>query len=173
MITAVGVTATADFFPDGHPGNGTGALVGYDPLAGNIMETAIAHSGQSMPAEYNNVGPPYYSETERTWATPQNWTVNGVDTLVLHVRGSPANGAGQLYVALDDSSGNSAVVNHPDAAAVTSNTWLEWKIPLSSFSKVTATKIKKMYIGVGDRNSPKAGGAGSLYIDDIRVIRSE
>jgi hypothetical protein len=30
-----------------------------------------------------------------------------------------------------------------------------------------------MIIGVGDRNSPKAGGAGKLYIDDIRLIRAE
>ena len=60
-----------------------------------------------------------------------------------------------------------------DAAAVKAARWLEWKIPLSQFSGVSATTVKKMYIGVGDRKSPKTGGAGSLVIDDIRVIKAE
>jgi hypothetical protein len=151
-------------------GNGTGSTVGNadEPYA----ELTVVYSGyQAMPMDYNNAIEPYYSEAERTWATPQNWTVSGVNTLVLHVRGSPSNGAGPLYVALQDSAGNSAVVNHTDAAAVTSSTWLEWKIPLSSFSKVSATKIKKMYIGVGNRTAPTKGGAGLIYVDDIRVMK--
>jgi hypothetical protein len=28
-------------------------------------------------------------------------------------------------------------------------------------------------LGVGDRTSAKAGGAGKLYIDDIRLTRTE
>jgi hypothetical protein len=52
-----------DNFPQGNPGNGTGALVGYDPSVGNIMETGIVHGGsQAMPVEYNNVSSPFYSE---------------------------------------------------------------------------------------------------------------
>jgi hypothetical protein len=31
--------------------------------------------------------------------------------------------------------------------------------------------IKKLIVGVGDRNSPKSGGAGKVYIDDIRLMR--
>jgi regulation of enolase protein 1 (concanavalin A-like superfamily) len=79
-----------EFFPEGNAGNGTGALVGYDPAAGNIMETAIVHGGgKSMPVEYNNVNSPFYSEIERTWDTPQDWTVGGATTLTLYVRGNP------------------------------------------------------------------------------------
>ena len=37
---------------------------------------------------------------------------------------------------------------------------------------VNVAGVTTMYIGVGDRNAPKAGGTGSLFIDDIRVIRS-
>ena len=29
--------------------------------------------------------------------------------------------------------------------------------------------VKKVYIGLGNRTSPKAGGEGSLYLDDIRL----
>ena len=32
-----------------------------------------------MPLAFNSADSPFYSETERTWATPANWTVNGVN----------------------------------------------------------------------------------------------
>ncbi|MBN2132500.1 MAG: protein kinase [Sedimentisphaerales bacterium] len=71
-----------DSFPQGHQGNGTGAVVGYDPALGNIMEHTIVRSGgQSMPVAYDNTASPFYSEIERTFDKPQNWTVNGADTL--------------------------------------------------------------------------------------------
>jgi regulation of enolase protein 1 (concanavalin A-like superfamily) len=86
-----GLGFSADqFFPNGDPGNNTGAIVGYDPDSGNIMETTIVHGGrQSMPVAYNNADSPYYSEAVRTWAAPQNWTVYGADTLRLFIRGNP------------------------------------------------------------------------------------
>lgn len=78
------------FFPSGNPGNGTGALVGYDPLAGSIMETKITHGGkQSMPLAYDNSGSVACSEAERTWSSPQDWTANGADTLRLFFEGRP------------------------------------------------------------------------------------
>ena len=50
----------------------------------------IVHGGgQSMPFEYNNVSTPFYSEAERTFDTPQDWTTNGADTLSLYCRGNP------------------------------------------------------------------------------------
>jgi hypothetical protein len=88
-----------EYFPDGHPGNGTNAAVGYDIWSldspyynGRIMERANVYSGsQAMPMDYNNTIFPYYSETERTWTTAQNWTLNDVNTLVLHFRGEPVD----------------------------------------------------------------------------------
>jgi len=77
-------------FPDGGKGNDTGAMVGYDPSLGDIMETSIVHGGgQSMPVEYNNVNSPYYSEVERTWSSAQDWTTNGATELSLWFRGRP------------------------------------------------------------------------------------
>jgi hypothetical protein len=82
---------------------------------------------------------------------------------------SASNTPGQLYVMVQDSSGKSKVVNHPDPLAPTLPNWQEWRIPLSAFTSagVKMTSVKKMVIGVGDRTSPKANGAGMLYIDDI------
>jgi hypothetical protein len=346
----------------GDPGNGTGSTVGYgsEPFS----EHSTVHSGgSSMPFAYNNADSPYYSETERTFDSPQNWTVNGVNTLSLYVHGYPAvtattvtetggkmtltgdgadiwgnsdaftfaykslsgdativakvvsngtgsnawakggvmirdsldggsmhammvmtahsaasaagngasfqyrattdgasgnldstlvvappywvklermgdvftgyisadgnlwqamgtqevimtspvligmcvtshvsgeqrtyqfesikttgsvtgawqgaiinspkyNSAQDLYVAITDSSNMTAVVKN--ATAVNSATWVEVKMPLSGFTGVNMTKVKKMTIGVGDRNSPVADGSGTLFIDDIHVIK--
>jgi len=154
----------------GLAGNGSGALVGTNDAP--WVELQVVHSGRkAMPMNYNNLGAPYYSEAQRTWTAPQDWTVNGVDTLVLYVHGSPSNETGPLYVVLEDSLGNTATVNYEDAAAVTSSTWLEWKIPLSRFSNVTATKIKSMLIGVGRRDSTTPGGMGTILVDNIRVVK--
>jgi regulation of enolase protein 1 (concanavalin A-like superfamily) len=81
------------------------------------------------------------------------------------------NEAEQLYVALQDSAGNSVVVKHPDPAATTFDTYTEWNIPFTSFTGVNLQAIKKMSIGVGDRANPQLGSAGDLYIDDIRLNR--
>jgi len=78
-----------EFFPQGGAGNGSGAMIGYDPGAGNIMERVIVHSGrQSMPLQYDNTASPFYSEAQREFATAQNWKDNGANTLRLYVRGN-------------------------------------------------------------------------------------
>jgi len=74
-----------------------------------------------------------------------------------------------LYVAIQDSTNKIAVVK--DAAVVNSTDWTEVRIPLSSFTGVNATKVKKMFIGIGDRENPVADGTGTLFIDDIHVIK--
>jgi len=162
-----------EFLPQGNSGNGSTAMVGYDPTLGNIMERTIVHGGkQAMPVDYNNANTPYYAEAERTWTAAQNWATNGVDTLTLHVRGQGSNGSDLLYVTLADSTGTSATVSYADDTAVKASTWVQWNIPLSSFGGVNAAKIKKMTIGVGHRAQPVPGGAGRIYIDDLRVTRS-
>jgi len=150
--------------------NNTGAVVGN--LEAPFAEQAVVHGDkQSMPMDYNNVNVPFYSEAELEFAPAANWTVNGVDTLTLFFRGNTANGAGALYVAVEDSAGKIGVATHPNPAAVTLTTWTEWKIPLSSLIGVNPAKVKKLYLGVGDRNSPAQGGACRMYIDDIRVTK--
>ena len=157
---------------DGYTANTNGSVVGN--FQAPFAEQTIINSGnQSMPMDFNNVNPPYYSEAERAWNATQNWTTAGVDTLVVYMRGQSANAAEPLYVAVEDSSGRSAVAVHPDPAVLTSMKWIEWKIPLSDFGSagVSLTRIKKLYIGVGNRANGVKGGAGRIYIDDIRVAK--
>jgi regulation of enolase protein 1 (concanavalin A-like superfamily) len=66
--------------------NGNGSTVGY--FDAPFAERIIVHNGaQSMPLQYDNTTSPFYSEAERTFDGPQDWTNNGADTLVLYVRG--------------------------------------------------------------------------------------
>jgi len=67
-----------------------------DSVVGNIdapfCEQMIVHGGlQAMPIDYNNVRSPYYSEIDRVFDSPQNWTVNGVSHLTLWFRGWPTS----------------------------------------------------------------------------------
>jgi len=59
-------------------------------------------------------------------------------------------------------------VAHPDPAAANLGAWTQWKVPFSSLTGVNLAKVKKLTLGVGDKASPKAGGAGKLYVDDIQ-----
>jgi hypothetical protein len=82
-----------------------------------------------------------------------------------------ANGTAGLYVAVEDSAGKVAVATHPDPAAVNVTAWTEWKVPLSSLTGVNLTRIKTLYVGVGDRKNPVPDGSGRIYIDDIRLTK--
>jgi uncharacterized oxidoreductase len=44
-------------------------------------------------------------------------------------------------------------------------------LPLVDFTGVNLSKVKALYIGVGDRANPAADGTGRIYIDDIRVTK--
>jgi hypothetical protein len=57
---------------------------------------------------------------------------------------------------------------------VTSTKWVQWTIPFRAFTDagVNMARVKKMYIGIGDKADPKQGGTGRIFIDDIAVARS-
>ncbi len=83
----------------------------------------------------------------------------------------PGNSQQSLYVAIEDSAGKVAVATNPDPLAVLTTTWTEWSIPLQSLTGVNVAKVKKVYIGVGDRKNPVPDGTGRVYLDDIRVTK--
>lgn len=149
-----------EFFPKGNAGNGSGALVGYDPLSGSIAETRLVHGGgQSMPLQYDNTAAPKFSEAERTFSPAQNWTVAGVKTLVVCFRGIPSN-TGQLYAKIN----GTKVLYKGAAADIASNNWTAWNIDLAS-TGVSLTSVKTLAIGID------GGDKGTVYIDDIRIIK--
>jgi hypothetical protein len=110
-----------------------------------------------MPIYYDNTVAPGYSQADHSLTPPEDWTVEGVTTLVVHVRGE-ADNTGQLYVEIN------GVRYDAGAPDVASPTWVAWKIDLASVG-VTLTSITQLSIGV------EGGGAGILYVDAIRLVR--
>ncbi len=150
--------------------NGTGSTVGNTQAP--FAEQTIVHGGkQSMPLDYNNVKTPFYSEAEREFSPVEDWTVGDVTTLTLYVRGQSGNASVQLYLAVEDASKKVSIITYPDNAVTGATQWTQWKIPLSSFTGVNLAKVKKLYIGLGDRTKPVAGGSGRIFIDDIQVTK--
>jgi hypothetical protein len=150
--------------------NNTGSRVGH--LEAPFAEVLTIHGGkQAMPLDYNNLAAPFCSEAEQVWATPQDWSGAGVSTLTLYFRGTSANKVDRLYVSITDKSGKVGTSVCPTSSRIAMPAWTRWEIPLSDFSAagVNLAAVKKIVIGLGDRDSAKAGGVGVLYLDDIYV----
>jgi len=145
---------------DGYDDPTNGSLVGYEtpPFA----EQTIVHSGnQSMPVSYDNaVGK---SEATLTLTSNRDWTVNGVNRLIIWFRGSGGNTAENLYVTLNDS----AVVNHDNPSVTQEVSWTEWHIDLQAFTDqgVNLANVNSITLGL----SSVTGGTGIMYFDDIRL----
>lgn len=154
-----GMGFSADqYFPKGSTGNGSGALVGYDPTQGNIMELVSFHGGvQSMPVSYDSSSAAY-SEAERTFDAPQDWTRCNVKALTLWFQGDPGNTATQMYVKIN----GSKVTYDGDAGNLLTKPWHLWYVPLTSFTGVDLKKVTKLVIGF-------EGGKGLVFFDDIAL----
>ncbi len=163
-----GIGYSADeFFPAGYGGNGTGVAIGHDIWSvasahynGDIMETAntIAGSDQSMPFYYSNSGN-VASETQRTFAVPQDWTVGGAETLSIPFVGTAGN-TGTLYVKI-----NGVKVTYPrDPGNLALGGWLAFNIDLTSMDVQSVTEL-----AIGAEG---AGASGMLLIDDITLHRA-
>ncbi len=156
---------------DGWGDNANGSTAGYpEPIfisGEHYMETTLVHGGsQSMPIFYDNSAG--ISEVTKTFN--DDWTRDDVITLTLFYYGDANNVVEPLYVALDD-----AVVTHDNPRAVLDNYWTQWDIALQEFADqgVDLANISTMSIGMGDRANPQGGGgAGFVFIDDVRLYRS-
>jgi gluconolactonase len=151
---------------DGYDNPANGSTVGYpnpDWGAGeHFVETAIIHGGeQAMPLFYSNIGGATYSEAERTFTVPQDWTKAGIQTLVLYFYGSAGN-TGQLYVKVNESK----LIYEGDVTEIQQLQWNQWNIDLTSFG-VNLQNVTMMSIGIDDN-----GASGTLYFDDIRLYVS-
>ncbi len=145
------------------------AAEGWHPLEWNSQNITMAGNVYIGLALTSHNGDPTvvctaeFSDVATTGSVTGQWQSRDI--------GITSNAAEQLYVAVEDSTGKSKVVDHPDPNAAVSDTWQPWNIDLKDVSGagVNLKSVKKMYIGVGDRAVPKFGGAGMLYIDDIRL----
>jgi len=107
-----------------------------------------------------------FSNVTTTGSVGQQWANQDV--------GITSNDAEPLYVAVSNSAGTPAVVVYDDPAASHINEWTEWIIPLQTLADqgITLTDVDRIAIGLGTQgNTTIPGGAGKMYIDDIRLTQ--
>jgi hypothetical protein len=144
---------------DGYEIEGNGSQVGYT-LAPFAEETIIHGGSQSMPLIYDNTNGAAVSEVTRTYALPQDWSSNGVETLTLFFRGQQDN-TGQLYAKI-----NGVKVPYDGGAGGLSRmTWQTWNIDLASLG-TDLTNVQTLVIGIEGANA-----SGTLFVDDIHLYK--
>jgi len=157
-------------WPDGYDNQAVnGALVGNDPPM-PYAEQNIVHSGlQAMPYSYN--ADQKYAEATHTLTYPRDWTEKNAEKLVIWFKGDWINVGVPMYVAIANTTGAPAVVNHDNPEATRIDVWTEWIIPLQAFADqgVDLTDVNTISIGFGNKTNPQAGGSGKMYFDDIRL----
>lgn len=127
-----------------------------DPVLIGLALTSH-NANQATGAEFSNIS--------TTGNVTGNWQMAEIGA----VQPTTGNDVAPLYVAIEDNSGSVAVVTHPNPAAVAISAWQEWTIPLSDLSGINLNSVRTMYVGVGDRDNPTAGGTGLIFVDDILV----
>ena len=134
-----------------------GAIVGNSQAP--FAEKSLFFGGkQSMPLTYDNTAGAPYSETERVFEAPQDWTKGGCKSLVLYFFGDPDN-TGQLYLKIN----GTKVLFSGAAEDLKIRAWLPWAVDLASVS-TNLQKVTRLAIGV---EGPSA--QGKLLIDDVRL----
>ncbi len=158
-LTRQGNIFTVEMSADGEQwqqqGDNPVTIAMQDPVLIGLAVTSHA-SGELRTFEFDSVS--------TTGNVTGNWQVADVG-----VEQGEGNAPAPLYVALEDATGREAVVTHPDPMIVVRSGWHEWAIPYSDLTGIDMVRIRTMYIGVGDRNNPTAGGTGTVYIDTIQI----
>jgi hypothetical protein len=151
-----------------------GSIVGYS-VGWGTLEHRIVHGGlASMPFSYDNaVGISEATASMDNLEIDPDWTVEGVRVLSLWFRGTSANAPEPMYVALANRNSSPEVAYHDNPNAAQIEKWTEWRIDLTRFAGqgVDLTNVNSITLGFGNRTNPVVGGAGIMYIDDIRLYR--
>ncbi len=155
-VTREGNTLTGYTSPDGENWTQRGdtiTLAMTDPVLIGLALTSH-NVNQATSAQFSNVA--FTGNVTGAWQVAE-----------VGVAQPEGNDIAPLYVALEDATGKSAVVTHPDANIIGRSGWNEWQISLSDFAGVNLSRVDTMVIGVGNHTNPTAGGAGTIYIDDV------
>jgi len=160
--------AIFDTWLDGWADDNNGSIVGNDEAPFAKDAVIAAHGGaQVMPLRYDNTTAAF-SEATRTWAEPQDWTVNSFNTLRLFIAGRSYNTAGILYVTVKDSAGAAGTVERDITDAFLVEAWTELEFATNGFTGVNLASVTSLTIGVKNKaGAPPA--TGILLIDDIRI----
>jgi hypothetical protein len=160
-VTREGNTLLGYTSPDGENWTQRGDVVTLamtDPVLIGLALTSH-NANQATSAEFSNVS--------FTGNVSANWEMAEIGATQ-----PEGNTPEPLYLAVEDSGGNVAVVTSPDANVIGKSSWTEWVIPFSELGGVNLNNVAIIYVGVGDRDNPTAGGTGLIFVDDVGFGRS-
>ncbi len=128
---------------------------------GDVRGAAVPHSGASS-LQLNYTSAP--SIATATFDRARNWNHVNIETLTLFVRGMASNDEATLSVTLEDAAGLSTTVE--GAVDVTDeDPWQALDLGLAKFD-IDLGAVKTLSVAV------TSAGAGTVYIDDIRLYAS-
>ncbi len=139
--------------------NGNGSYVGYDIQGGPYTEHEITfdNSGKSMPFFYEDE-----EDASSAWATlnlgGQNWSVGGLQTLVVYFLGDEGNDEATFFVDIDGQR-----IESPKS--LQSPVWQQLAIEIEDLD-IDLTSVHEFTIGVDG-----AGVEGMLLVDEIKIYR--
>lgn len=166
QLTRSGDVFTAQYSADGATWqNITATDEAGNPIDISIPMTDPVYIGLALTSHNaDTVAVAQFADVSTTGNVSGDWETSEVG--VEH----PSNTPESLYVALEDSTGTSHMVSHPDPAATVLTGWQEWPIPLADFEDagVRLDRVQAMSIVVGDPEGSAAGGSGLIYVDDIQ-----
>ncbi|MHC4213568.1 MAG: hypothetical protein ACYSWP_09375 [Planctomycetota bacterium] len=148
-----------------------------DPIHGGSQSMEFWYDNDYYWADY------YYSETERAFGDPCDWSGSGAKALSLYFYGDPGNDADateQMYLGLEDISGPDSYAeirygdNGEDMNDIKVADWKQWIVSLSDYNDagMSLSDVNNIYIGFGDRSDPVIGGSGIVFFDDIEICSS-
>jgi len=122
--------------------------------------------GKSLELDYYNraTGGGPFSEVSGTFDPPLDWS--GSSSVGLYFKGTQSNQNDKLYVVLEDTAGGKASYGGGVSDFRVEN-WQLWSVAFERFGGLDLSSVKKLTIGVGDRNGSPSGASGILYIDDV------
>jgi hypothetical protein len=143
-----------------------------------VWGPTVGLSGEAMQIPYDNTAAPYLTEVSADAADlgpcSNDWTFGGNKLLLVNVRGHD-DMTDSIYITLESNGGaQSGTVQYPDAGLLNQQSyeWFRyWPIDLQAFADqgVDLTNVTKLTVGIGTRNAPAAGGAGTITVDYIRL----
>jgi len=146
----------------------------WQTAGGAWMELATddGRSGsKSAKLDYYNRSNFRYSELSYAFDEPQDLAAANVQAIAVFFKGMASNQGDKIYVALEDTSGKSAVSFYGGGEDdLKKESWQPCSADFQDFSTINLSAVESISIGVGDRAAGSASGAtGSVLIDDISM----
>jgi hypothetical protein len=157
----------AGFFTVSHSTNGSTWVPVAGSLANNIPMGSDVYIGLAV-TSHNAAATceAKFSNVTTTGNVGAQWMNQDIGIL--------ANAAEPFYVSLSNANGTTGVVTNSDVNTAVTDVWTEWQIDLSEFANqgVNLADVDKIAVGLGATGNPAAaGGSGTMFIDDIVLLR--